>query len=94
MVSRENLFKMMMSSLRHPIPHLVYVCPSMTAMSSESSPEALPDIKAGEEEAIISAVNLILGAKMANSEDTATFKNILRDVFPNSVRPKSGGSGQ
>jgi hypothetical protein len=47
-------------------------------------------LKGAEEEAVIRAISSVLGTRMWNAEDTATFKNLLRDVFPNSVRPKSG----
>ena len=52
--------------------------------------EVIFEPKGGEEEAIIQAINLILGSKMATTDDATAFKNIVRDVFPNSVRPRSG----
>ncbi len=46
-----------------------------------------------EEEVIIKAISIVLSPKMANSNDTSVLKNVLRDVFPQSARPKSGNLG-
>ena len=56
----------------------------------ENSDAQMPDLTQGEEASLILAVSLVLGPKMAAAEDTARFRTLLRDVFPQSARPKSG----
>lgn len=61
--------------------------------TSEVTPSLLldlPSLTNHEEEAVISALSLVLVPKMATKEDGEKLKGLLRDVFPNSARPKSG----
>ena len=43
-----------------------------------------------EEAVIVQALSVVLLSKMEDATDVAKLKSLIRDVFPNSVRPRSG----
>lgn len=60
-------------------------------MSGPGSPVSiLEDSYHSEEGCVIQAILAVLSPQMENAEDGVKFRNILRDVFPNSARPASG----
>ncbi|XP_013418883.1 dynein heavy chain domain-containing protein 1-like [Lingula anatina] len=65
----------------------------VSANDSETSPSILEDSSTRQEFAIVYAINTTLIPKMADQDDIALLKSLTRDVFPQSVRPKSGVLG-
>lgn len=61
-------------------------------MAADVEKKSLENISP-EESSLIKAISLCLISKMENMEDAKTLKNCLRDMFPQSSRPKSASLG-
>ena len=59
-------------------------------VQSDSFDADLSDPVLHEEAAIVAAFSTVLAPKMEDAEDESVLRNVIRDVFPMSSRPKSG----